>query len=181
MFCSKYLEDCILFFLWMECVIHGHFWHKIVNKDAAILGILHFWKVKCSKIPDSTVQLSCAVELLLQLGIMDDALQTHDVLTGHIRRFCFASTCVGEKMNGKCNFRKDFIQFVQHYPSTSARQLYDRFTIPLRLNGYDSISWRRRTAVVFSVSKNSSNRSVILAKLRRRSWDILDSIYVAQL
>ena len=116
-------------------------------------------------------------------GIMDDALQTHDVLTGHIRRFCFASTmCVGEKMNGKCNFRKDFIQFVQHYPSTSARQLYDRFTIPLRLNGYDSISWRwRRTAVVFSVSKNSSNRSVILAKLRRRSWDILDSIYVAQL
>ena len=44
---------------------------------------------------------------------MDDALQTHDVLTGHIRRFCFASTmlyvrCVGEKMNGKCNFQEGF-------------------------------------------------------------------------
>jgi hypothetical protein len=39
--------------------------------------------------------IRCGFVLLSELqlgGIMDDALQTHDVLTGHIHRFCFAST-----------------------------------------------------------------------------------------
>ena len=72
----------------------------------------------------------------LQLGgIMDDALQTHDVLTGHIRRFCFASTmqyvctvcvCVGEKMNGKCNFQEGFYSICPTL-SINVRQLHDRF------------------------------------------------------
>ena len=62
---------------------------------------------------------------------MDDALQTHDVLTGHIRRFCFASTmlyvrCVGEKMNGKCNFQEGFYSICPTL-SINVRQLHDRF------------------------------------------------------
>ena len=58
---------------------------------------------------------------------MDDALQTHDVLTGHIRRFCFASTmCVGEKMNGKCNFQEGFYSICPTL-SINVRQIHDRF------------------------------------------------------
>ena len=80
--------------------------------------------------------IRCAFMLLSELqlgGIMDDALQTHDVLTGHIRRFCFASTmlyvrcvCVGEKMNGKCNFQEGFYSICPTL-SINVRQLHDRF------------------------------------------------------
>ena len=88
--------------------------------------------------------IHCALMLLSELqlgGIMDDALQTHDVLTGHIRRFCFASTmlyvrCVCvlvRKWMGNAIFRKDFIQFVQHYPSTSVSYMTDSTILVWRL------------------------------------------------